>query len=118
MEGHGEPLYSGGPVMTPVVVALFEADEPPPASAFRILKRVWLTMHPDNLAALLARPPARLRLYSGFSGWAPRQLESELARGGWHVLPASEAVIFRKETRGMWRELLEEAESRARKKPA
>lgn len=118
MPGHAEPLYAGGPVMPRVVVALFESERTPPASAFRILKRVWLTMHPDTLAALLERPPARLRLYSGFSGWAPRQLESELARDGWHVLPASEAVIFRKRTEGMWRELLEEAETRGRKKPA
>ena len=118
VEGHAEPLYAGGPVMARVVVALFDAENAPLANAFRILKRVWLTMHPDNLAALRARPPARLRLYSGFAGWAPGQLESELARDGWYVLPASEAVIFRKRTEGMWRELLEEAQSRARKKPA
>jgi len=118
MEGHAEPLYAGGPVMGRVVVALFEAAEPPAASAFHVLKRVYLSMHPKNLAALLARPPARMRLYSGFSGWSPGQLESELARDGWYVLPASEAVIFRKRTEGMWRELLDEARNRMRKKPA
>jgi len=118
MEGHAEPLYAGGPVMGRVVVALFEAAEPPAASAFHVLKRVYLSMHPKNLAALLARPPARMRLYSGFSGWSPGQLESELARDGWYVLPASEAVIFRKSTEGLWRELLEEARNRERKKPA
>ena len=118
MEGHAEPLYAGGPVMGRVVVALFEAAEPPAASAFHVLERVYLSMHPENLAALLARPPARMRLYSGFSGWSPGQLESELARDGWYVLPASEAVIFRKSTEGLWRELLEEARNRARKKPA
>lgn len=118
MEGHPEPLYAGGPVMGRVVVALFEAAEPPAASAFHVLERVYLSMHPDNLAALLARPPARMRLYAGFAGWAPGQLESELARDGWYVLPAREAVIFRKSTEGMWRELLEEARNRERKKPA
>lgn len=118
MEGHAEPLYAGGPVMGRVVVALFEAAEPPAASAFHVLERVYLSMHPENLAALLARPPARMRLYSGFSGWSPGQLESELARDGWYVLPASEAVIFRKSTEGLWRELLEEARNRDRKKPA
>jgi putative transcriptional regulator len=118
MEGHAEPLYAGGPVMGGVVVALFEAAEPPAASAFHVLERVYLSMHPDNLAALLARPAARMRLYAGFAGWAPGQLESELARDGWYVLPAREAVIFRKSTEGMWRELLEEARSRERKKPA
>lgn len=118
MEGHAEPLYAGGPVMRTVVVALFEAERPPAASAFHLLDDVYLSMHPDNIAALLARPPARLRLYSGFSGWAPRQLERELERDGWHVLPATKAVIFRKRTEGMWRELLEEALEKARRKPA
>ena len=118
MEGYPEPLHAGGPVMGRAIVALFEADEPPAASAFHVLERVYLSMHPDNLAALLARPPARMRLYAGFAGWAPGQLESELDRDGWYVLPAREAVIFRKSTEGMWRELLEEARNRERKKPA
>jgi putative transcriptional regulator len=118
VEGHAAPLYAGGPVMPRTVIALFEADAPPAASAFRVLEHVYLSMHPDNIAALLERPPARVRFYSGFSGWAPRQLESELARDGWYVLPASEAVIFRNRTEGMWEELLEEARNRGRKKPA
>lgn len=118
MEGHAEALYAGGPVMARIVVALFEAEEPPAASAFHVLKRVYLSMHPENIAALVARPPARLRLYAGFSGWAPGQLEAELDRGGWYILPASEAVIFRKRTEGLWEELLEEARHKQRQKPA
>ena len=30
------------------------------------------------------------RIYAGFSGWAPRQLEGELERDGWYVVAASE----------------------------
>lgn len=118
MEGHTAPLYAGGPVLPRSVLALFEADGPPAASAFRVLERVYLSMHPDNISALRARPPARLRFFSGFSSWAPRQLESELARDGWYVLPASEAVIFRNRTEGLWQELVDEARNRGRKKPA
>jgi len=109
VEGYAEPLYSGGPVMTQVIVALFEAEQPPAASAFHVLKDVYLSMHPHNLEALRERPGARVRLFAGFSGWAPGQLESELERDGWYVLPASEAVLFRKDTRGLWQELLDRA---------
>jgi putative transcriptional regulator len=116
--GQAAPVYAGGPVMPRTMVALFEADAPPEASAFRVLERVYLSMHPENIAALLAKPPGRLRLFAGFSGWAPRQLESELAREGWYVLPASEAVIFRNRTEGLWEELLDEARNRGRRKPA
>ena len=42
----------------------------------------------QQLGQLLADPAARYRVYAGFSGWAPRQLESEFMRDGWYVLPA------------------------------
>jgi putative transcriptional regulator len=104
-----EPLYSGGPVMRQVVVALYASDETPKAAAFHVLPRVYLTMHPANIEPLLAQPAARMRLYSGFSGWAPRQLENEMDSGSWYVLPANEALLFRKDTDSMWAELVERA---------
>ncbi len=81
----------------------------PGAAAFHVLKDVYLTMHPDNIEKLLADPKARYRIYAGFSGWAPRQLESEFMRDGWHVLPADEATVFREGSEGMWEELLDRA---------
>lgn len=108
-EKTGEPLYFGGPVMPRTTVALFRTGTVPGAAAFPLLKDVYLSMHPENIEPLLASPGTAYRLYAGFSGWAPRQLESEMERDGWYVLPASEELIFRKNTDGMWRELLEKA---------
>src|SRR5947208_2246080 len=73
-----EPLYSGGPVMREVLVALFRAATPPAEAAFQVLPGVYLTLHPATIEALIAEPHERLRLYAGFSGWAPRQLEAEI----------------------------------------
>lgn len=108
-EKTGEALYFGGPVMRDVRVALFRSERAPEAPAFHVLKGIYLTMHPRNIEPLLARPGQRYRLYEGFSGWAPRQLEGEIARDSWYVLPASEALVFRKDTAGMWRELVAKA---------
>lgn len=108
-EPSGQALYSGGPVMPQTLVALFRSDSAPPAPAFRVLKHVYLSMHPGNLEQLLAQPAARFRLFAGFSGWAPRQLEAEIRRDGWYVLAANEELVFRTDTAGMWRELLERA---------
>lgn len=105
----GQPLWFGGPVMIRSVVALFAADEPPPAAAFHILKNIYLSMHPQNLAALLERRGARYRLYAGFAAWAPGQLEGEFGRDAWHVLPADEALLFREDMSGLWEELLAKA---------
>jgi len=108
-----EPLYSGGPVMRQVVVALFDSADEPKAKAFRVLPHVYLSMHPGNLEPLIARQPGatsgRMRLYAGFSGWAPRQLEAEIDRGTWYSMRATADLLFRKDTSGMWQELVEKA---------
>jgi len=104
-----DPLYAGGPVMREVLVALFTADEPPAEAAFELLPHIYLTMHPRLIDALIVRPGARVRFFSGFAGWAPRQLEAEMAEGAWYALRATETVLFRKDTAGLWRELVEQA---------
>jgi putative transcriptional regulator len=53
----------------------------------------------------------RYRVYCGCSGWGPGQLEGELERGDWIVLPASAAMIFHDDPYSVWDELI--AASRA-----
>ena len=106
---YADAVFFGGPVMDRTIVALFRSEAAPPAPAFHVLKGLYLTMHPAAVESLLAEPGRRFRLYAGFSGWAPRQLESEMQRDSWYVLPATEELVFRKDTSGMWRELLEKA---------
>ena len=111
-EAYRGPLYRGGPVMPEVIVALFRSSSPPDAAAFKVLPDTYLTLHPRLIDGLLEKPGARFRLFAGFSGWAAGQLEAEIGAGGWYALPASEELLFRDDTGGMWRELLEQARSR------
>ena len=111
-EATGEMLHFGGPVMREVLVALFRSERAPPAAAFHVLKGVYLTMHPQNIEELVARRDGRHRLYAGFSGWGPGQLQSELARDDWYTLAPSAELLFRKDTRGMWEELVKKARAR------
>ena len=111
-QNYRDPIYYGGPVMRQVIVAVYRTETAPGAAAFHILKNIYLTMHPDNIKLLLDEPAAQYRLYAGFSGWAPRQLESEFMRDGWYVLPAEETVIFRTNAEGLWEELVERAQRR------
>jgi putative transcriptional regulator len=104
-----EPLYSGGPVMREVLIALFRSDTAPAEAAFKVLPGVYLSMHPATIEALIAEHRERLRLYAGFSGWAPQQLEVEIDAGSWYVLRATEALAFRSDTAGMWAELVAQA---------
>jgi putative transcriptional regulator len=102
-------VYQGGPVMPQAIVALFRAESPPAAPAFHVLRGIYLSMHPDAIRPLLADPRRHYRIYAGFAGWAPRQLESEFARDGWYVLPADAETVFRSNTDGMWEELIRRA---------
>jgi len=104
-----EPIYFGGPVMLNALVSLFRSETPPAAPAFHVLKDVYLTMHQDNIENLLKDTTARYRIYAGFSGWLPHQLESEMMRDSWYFLPADEATVFREKADGLWEELLERA---------
>jgi putative transcriptional regulator len=103
-------IFFGGPVMRQALVVVFRSESPPAAPAFHVLKDIYLTMHPDNIEKLLAEPAAHYRVYAGFSGWAPHQLESEVMRDGWYFLPADEATVFRESADGLWEELVERAQ--------
>jgi putative transcriptional regulator len=107
-----DPVFFGGPVMPEVIVSLFRSDSPPEAAAFPVLKDLYLSLHPQNLRSLLAGSGKRYRLYAGFSGWAPRQLQSEMQRDGWYVLPADIEIIFRESMENVWQELVHRAEKR------
>ena len=108
-EKTGGRIYEGGPVMREVRLALFSANRKPAAPAFHVAQGIYLSMHPGNLDALPSHQGQRLRFFAGFSGWAPGQLQRELQLDGWFVLPVTDGVLFRAETRGLWKELIEKA---------
>jgi putative transcriptional regulator len=107
-----DAVFFGGPVMPQVIVALFRSESAPQAPAFHVLKGLYLSLHPQNLRRLLEGSGTRYRLYAGFAGWAPQQLQSEMQRNGWYVLPADLETIFRKNMEGVWQELVQRAEKR------
>lgn len=112
--GTQEPIGFGGPVMPEALVALFRSEQAPPA-AFAVLKGVYLSMHADDIR----QARTGRRLFAGFSGWMPGQLQNEMARDAWYVLPATEELVFRSETEGLWRELVEKVRgARTQKIPA
>jgi putative transcriptional regulator len=108
-EKTGEIIYSGGPVMPKVMLALFRAERAPAGAAFQVTQSVYLSMHPANVDALPSRQGQRLRFFTGFSGWAPGQLQRELELDVWFVLPVTEGLLFRTDPRNLWKELIEKA---------
>jgi putative transcriptional regulator len=88
-------VYFGGPVRPGAVSFLFRAGVPP-EHATAILDGIYLSTDEDLLRTLLARdhPMEGLRIFAGHSGWAPGQLEAEIARGDWKLEPAKPDRVF------------------------
>jgi putative transcriptional regulator len=47
-----------------------------------------------------------LRIFAGYAGWGPGQLEAEIAEGAWWVLDAEPGDAFADEPERLWRDVL------------
>lgn len=105
IEGLGastDPIYVGGPVPAESLFVLFVADEAPEDSE-RVFGRVHVTRSADVLRDLVNSDDSTdFRVISGYAGWAPAQLDDELARGGWHVVEADEDSVFSESPTEVW----------------
>jgi putative transcriptional regulator len=91
LAGEDDRVYAGGPVGTNAIVALGDfADRADAASL--IVDDIGL-LDPDIASPALRR----LRVYAGYAGWGPSQLESELEQDGWIVDPAHPDDLFRED---------------------
>lgn len=101
----GGKVYFGGPVALASVSFLFRA-ETPPEQATQVLDGVYVSTDPELLRKLLSRdkPMDGLRIFIGHSGWAPGQLEAEIARGDLTLAPAEPDAIFGRRSVHPWPE--------------
>lgn len=102
-----DTIYIGGPVNINELYFL-TLSEKQPEDSYHIFENVYLT---SSLAALeqvlLNRDKKeRIHVYAGHAGWAPGQLELEIMRGDWNVLPANIESIFFKDPSEIWTELI------------
>ncbi len=104
-------FYWGGPMSQSTVRALLRTDTPP-EDAVQIFDAVHL-VNVDEALLATASNAAKLRFFAGYAGWAPGQLEHELAFDSWHVLPATKELVFAEDAGDMWRKLLPSREYRA-----
>jgi putative transcriptional regulator len=98
-----ERIYFGGPVELGRVWFLFRARTPP-AQSIRAFDDFYLSGDRELLVKLLARdkPMEGLRIFVGYSGWAPGQLETEIERGDWTSRRADKDAIFDRKLERAW----------------
>jgi putative transcriptional regulator len=50
-------------------------------------------------------PTWKFRVFVGYSGWGPNQLEGEMSQGAWIVLPAQGELVFGTPSEELWQRL-------------
>jgi putative transcriptional regulator len=118
----GEPslIYVGGPVSPDGVLALVRS-EAPKADTRRVVDDVYLIASPEGLDEQLAAGTdrSRFRVYLGYAGWGPGQLERETTQGAWHVFRGEPAVVFDADAETVWeRQIVRTQQRMARLLPA
>lgn len=100
-----EPIFVGGPVQPDSLVVLGEFSDPDRA-AWIVVADVGLVSAATDLDEL---PTAlrRGRVYAGFSGWGPGQLEAELEEEAWIIEPPLPAELFPGDPASLWSDVLE-----------
>ena len=104
-------LYYGGPVEPAMIMMLLRGTAAARGTAL-VAGSVYVGTDRRALAAALAanKSANEMRLYIGYSGWSPGQLDFELQRGSWHVVPARADEIFADDSDTLWQRLIERLE--------
>jgi putative transcriptional regulator len=98
-------IWIGGPVepQRSWILVNGQSDTPEAANAARIADGVYLSTSPNLLRRLLEpNPPAHARLVVGYSGWAPGQLEQELAESSWLLSDVDAGLVFNTPADQLW----------------
>ena len=95
-------IYAGGPVGRAQMLLLVRSQTFPLGETLPITEEISVTSSPDNLTRLAAIATAQFHVYAGYAGWSPRQLDSEVARGDWHVMPGDPTTLFETDLKNAW----------------
>lgn len=96
-------VHVGGPVQPSAVVVLADFADAERAESLVMDSIGFLSaeIDPDALGEL-----RRARVYVGYAGWGPGQLDDELEEGSWIVEPARPDDVFTGDPEGLWSDVL------------
>jgi len=101
------PLYLGGPVQ-PTALSFLHSDTFIPDAT--VIPNLSLGHSLDELVDLGESFSAtrKLKMFAGYAGWSPGQLEDEMKREAWLTRPASLELVFETDPAQLWKTILGE----------
>jgi putative transcriptional regulator len=100
-----EHLFMGGPVEVRTVRILVRSTTPL-AQGEPLFADVYYLDELDVLRELAADSTLVMRFYAGYAGWGPSQLENEIRRGDWYVIPGDAELLFGADMEAVWPALI------------
>ena len=100
--GPDAPIFAGGPVQPTsgvVLAEVAEADEP-------VFGDIVLVPGLGELADVIDGAGS-IRVFAGYAGWGPGQLDDELGREDWILAPAQAGDVFSEQPEALWGAVLE-----------
>jgi putative transcriptional regulator len=101
-------VFTGGPVEDQALIALAETTAAL-ADSGEYLSPIVGTIASADLSAdpaLVAADVRAVRVFRGYAGWGPGQLEGEIEAGAWLVLDSEPGDVFSPEPDELWRTVL------------
>lgn len=104
-----DPVHVGGPVQPSAVLVLAQYEEPEGAPQLVTGDVGFLALEDEEEQVIDHDDVAlrRARVFAGYAGWGPGQLEDELARDDWIVAESVTADVFDEDAPTLWSRVLD-----------
>src|SRR5580658_8254520 len=100
-------VFVGGPVSEgSICLAQVKPQVSVPDAGYLPLQGSLGTVDLETDPAFVGPWIERLRIFAGYGGWGPGQLEDEIDEGAWWALDAVEDDVFSEDPPGLWKRVL------------
>ncbi|PSK97254.1 putative transcriptional regulator [Haloactinopolyspora alba] len=99
-------VFQGGPVSLDSALGLVTvAGDDEPLGIRRVKGRLGV-VDLDTPAEIVEPAVSAMRVFAGYAGWAPEQLEGEIDEGSWYVVDSEATDAFTSDADDLWESVL------------
>jgi putative transcriptional regulator len=108
-----DPVYLGGPFGREVIFALVHRRDSPGGRSVQITPDLFLAFDSPIVDRIIETEPNQARFFAGLVVWQQGELRAEIKRGLWYIQDAKTDLLLKKQTDGMWEDLVGRSERKA-----
>ena len=108
-----DPVYVGGPLSPQVLFALVERKQSPGDRSFEVMPGLYAAADEATVDRIIRTESDHARFVAGLVMWRRGELQAEIERGVWYVLPPDADLAVHRPSQGLWEELVRVSQLRA-----